>query len=227
MRVLIKGGVVWLGVDWTFVEITCPHLPLNLTLYIPLSIFAHYICIIFVLKIFWGYTTYFYFLFFNTFASHTLSSSSSSVVPRLWASENTVRLRHNSRHGLCQKVSMDCSLQRLSLGRCSPIPSCWSPLLCFRTSWPNGQNPSNIISMLLIHFPSRSRKITSRVKLFYYEQQIKRQLKWIHIRGCRCNQRLKAKTDGQGELEHLKIIWDEVNTREFWVCDCWEWVCHI
>ena len=47
---------------------------------------------------------------------------------------------------------------------------------------------------------------------FYYEQQIKRELKGIHTRGC--NERLKAKTDGSahltytgfcGELEHLKI----------------------
>ena len=48
----------------------------------------------------------------------------------------------------------------------------------------------------------------------YYEQQIKRELKRIHIRGCRCKERLKAKNDGSthltytglcGELEHLKI----------------------
>ena len=51
--------------------------------------------------------------------------------------------------------------------------------------------------------------------LFYYEQQIKRELKRIHISGCRCNERLKVKTDGStrltftgflGELEHLKIV---------------------
>ncbi len=49
---------------------------------------------------------------------------------------------------------------------------------------------------------------------FYYEQQIKRELKGIHICGCRRNERLKAKTDGSkclaytgllGELEHLTI----------------------
>ena len=49
---------------------------------------------------------------------------------------------------------------------------------------------------------------------FYYEQQIKQGLKGIHICGGRCNERLKAKTDGStcltytgfhGELEHLKI----------------------
>ena len=33
-------------------------------------------------------------------------------------------------------------------------------------------------------------------RVFYYEQQIKRELKKIHISGCRCNERLKAKTDG-------------------------------
>ena len=50
--------------------------------------------------------------------------------------------------------------------------------------------------------------------LFYYEHQIKRELKGIHLCGCRFNERLKAKTDGSthllytglcGELEHLKI----------------------
>ena len=49
---------------------------------------------------------------------------------------------------------------------------------------------------------------------FCYEQQIKRDLKETHISGCRCNERLKDKTDGStrltdtglcGELEHLKI----------------------
>jgi hypothetical protein len=50
--------------------------------------------------------------------------------------------------------------------------------------------------------------------LFYYEQQVKRELKGIHISGYRCNERLKAKTDGskrltytglRGDLEHLTI----------------------
>ena len=31
---------------------------------------------------------------------------------------------------------------------------------------------------------------------FYYEQLIKRELKEIHVSGCRCNERLKGKTDG-------------------------------
>jgi hypothetical protein len=31
---------------------------------------------------------------------------------------------------------------------------------------------------------------------YYYEQQVKRELKRIHISGYRCNERLKAKTDG-------------------------------
>ncbi len=52
------------------------------------------------------------------------------------------------------------------------------------------------------------------VHFIYYEQQIKRELKRIHISGCRCNERLKAKTDGskrlaytglRGDLEHLTI----------------------
>ena len=50
--------------------------------------------------------------------------------------------------------------------------------------------------------------------LFYYEQQIKPELRGIHICGCRFNVILKARTDGstrlrytglRGELEHLKI----------------------
>ena len=49
---------------------------------------------------------------------------------------------------------------------------------------------------------------------FYYEQQIKRELNRIHMGGCRCNERLKDKTDGcksltytglLGDVEHLTI----------------------
>ena len=52
------------------------------------------------------------------------------------------------------------------------------------------------------------------VSLFYYEQQIKRELKRIHISGWRCNERLTARTNGSkrltytglcGDLEHLTI----------------------
>ena len=52
------------------------------------------------------------------------------------------------------------------------------------------------------------------MKIFYYEQQIKRELQKIHTCGCRCYERLKAKTDGStrlgytglhGELEHRNI----------------------
>ena len=48
----------------------------------------------------------------------------------------------------------------------------------------------------------------------YYEQQINRELKRIHISGCRCNERLKTKNDGskrlaytglRGDLQHLTI----------------------
>ena len=53
------------------------------------------------------------------------------------------------------------------------------------------------------------------LQVFYNEQQIKQELKGIHLCGCRCNERLKAQTDGftrlaytvlRGELEHLKIV---------------------
>ena len=35
---------------------------------------------------------------------------------------------------------------------------------------------------------------------FYYDQQIKRELKRMHVSGCRCNERLKAKTEGSKRL---------------------------
>ncbi len=50
--------------------------------------------------------------------------------------------------------------------------------------------------------------------VIYYDQQVKRDLKRIHKSGYRCNERLKAKTDGskrltytgfRGDLEHLTI----------------------
>jgi hypothetical protein len=50
--------------------------------------------------------------------------------------------------------------------------------------------------------------------MFYYEQQVKRELKRIHISGYRYHERLKAKTNGSkrlkytglcGELEHPTI----------------------
>ena len=42
--------------------------------------------------------------------------------------------------------------------------------------------------------------------LFYYEQQIKGELKRkIHIRGCRCNERLKTKTDGSTHLAYTGL----------------------
>ena len=47
--------------------------------------------------------------------------------------------------------------------------------------------------------------------LIYHEQQIKRELKGIHIYGCQCNERLKAKTDGSvlltyTELKMVKLV---------------------
>ncbi len=57
-------------------------------------------------------------------------------------------------------------------------------------------------------------RMTFRFLFIYYEQQIKREIKRINISGCRCNERLKAKTDGSnrltytglhGDLEHLTI----------------------
>ena len=40
--------------------------------------------------------------------------------------------------------------------------------------------------------------------LFYYEQQIKRELKGIHTCGCSCNERLQAKTDGSTRLAYTQ-----------------------
>jgi hypothetical protein len=59
-----------------------------------------------------------------------------------------------------------------------------------------------------------SKTINFSNKTFYYEQQVNRELKRIHISGYRCNERLQAKTDGSnlltytglcGDLEHLTI----------------------
>ena len=56
--------------------------------------------------------------------------------------------------------------------------------------------------------------VVGRVINIYYEQQINREVKRIHISGCRYNERLKAKTDGSkclgytgfpGDVEHLTI----------------------
>ena len=50
--------------------------------------------------------------------------------------------------------------------------------------------------------------------MFVYYEEIKRELKGIHIYGCRCNERLKSKSEGSkhlvytglsGGLGHLKI----------------------
>ena len=71
------------------------------------------------------------------------------------------------------------------------------------------------------------------VPFIYYEQLIKRGLTGIHISGCRCNQRLNAKTDGSkyltytglcGELEH-QMIETRLSGESFWVCD--GWVCDL
>ena len=51
------------------------------------------------------------------------------------------------------------------------------------------------------------------IKLVYFQQQTKRELKKIHISRCRCNERIKAKTGSKsltytglhGDLEHLTI----------------------
>ena len=50
--------------------------------------------------------------------------------------------------------------------------------------------------------------LISGIKIFYYEQQIKRELKGIHIRGCRCNERLQAKTDGSTRLAYTGLTSD-------------------
>ena len=49
--------------------------------------------------------------------------------------------------------------------------------------------------------------------LFYYEQQIKRELKEIHVCGCRCYERLKAKTDGCTRLAYTVTV--KVTSRLF------------
>ena len=64
------------------------------------------------------------------------------------------------------------------------------------------------VSVILIIFLSSSHSLTNHrcfstvLFYFYYKEQIKRELKRIHISGCRCNERLKAKTDGSKRLAY-------------------------
>ena len=77
-----------------------------------------------------------------------------------------------------------------------------------------------------------------RIKFYYYEQHIKREVQGIHICGWRWNERLKPNfflTDGSihltynglcGQLEQINTKdRNEVNRWEFWVCDdpLWTW----
>jgi hypothetical protein len=81
-------------------------------------------------------------------------------------------------------------------------------LSLWKMDWHNGLCRSFFLIIKSNLFGIRS------LTFIYYEQQIKRGLKGIHISGCRYNERLKAKTDGSmcltytglcWELEHLKI----------------------
>ena len=49
-------------------------------------------------------------------------------------------------------------------------------------------------------------------RLFDHEQQIKRELKRSHVSGCRCNERLKAKTDGSKRLAYTGFIFQFITT---------------
>ena len=46
--------------------------------------------------------------------------------------------------------------------------------------------------------------------IFYYEKQIKSEIMGIHICGCRCNERVNAKTDGSTDLAYtgLRVNWN-------------------
>ena len=48
-------------------------------------------------------------------------------------------------------------------------------------------------------------------ELYYYEQQIKRDLQGIHLCGRRCNERLKSKTDGSTHLTYTELHGDLEN----------------
>ncbi len=50
--------------------------------------------------------------------------------------------------------------------------------------------------------------------VIYYEQQIKRELQWIHICGCRYNERLEAKSDGSMWLTHTGFVYYEEIKRD-------------
>ena len=67
---------------------------------------------------------------------------------------------------------------------------------------------------------------------FYYEQQIKREVKRIHISGCRWNERLKVNTDVSKRLTHTGFIikddtrvphvWCPVNSPHYHTCSDFE-----
>ena len=45
--------------------------------------------------------------------------------------------------------------------------------------------------------------------IFYYEREVKRVLKRKHMSGYRCNERLKAKTDGTKRLTYTGLYGDQ------------------
>ena len=63
------------------------------------------------------------------------------------------------------------------------------------------------------------------MKSFRYDQQIKRELKGIHACGCRCNERLKVKTDGSTRLRDTGFLrqcvyYNGENERGIHTCGC-------
>jgi hypothetical protein len=62
-----------------------------------------------------------------------------------------------------------------------------------------------IPSLCLFPFVSGSRRLTSGALFVYYEE-IKRELKRILIHEYRCNERLKAKTEGSTRLAYTKVL---------------------
>ena len=75
---------------------------------------------------------------------------------------------------------------------------------------------SSLLSMFPLHSLVWYIKSSCLIIQFYYEQQIKRELKKIHICGCRCNDRLKAKTDGSTRLTYVLIVYYEAIKRELY-----------
>ena len=100
----------------------------------------------------------------------------------------------------------------------SPDPSFHVTMSVFGGIWLNDSHPFNYTFQVFCssRLSNCWSHTTAELEItFGYEQQMKWEIQGIHICGCRCNERLKSKTDESkslpyigllGELEHLTIV---------------------